>query len=84
VLQITISLTKSILLEYTDHWVTKTMAARVVHYEDIMEYTAHNISAIGGYHDKHNIELKEGHLLTHSTFLGSGAHAAHGTPCVHH
>jgi alpha-glucosidase len=62
----------------------KTMAARAVHYEDIMEYTAHNISAIRGYHDKHNIELKEGHLLTHSTFLGSGAHAAHGTPCVHH
>ena len=54
------------------------MAARVVHYEDIMEYTTHNISAIRGYHDKHNIE-KKGHLLTHSSFLGSGAHAAHWT-----
>lgn len=52
------------------------MAARDVHYEDIMEYTTHNIGAIRGYHDKHGIELKGGHLLTHSTFLESGAHAA--------
>jgi len=58
------------------------MAARTIHYEDIKEYTAYKIIAIRSYHDKHNIENK-GHLLTHSPFLGSGAHSAHGTPCVH-
>ena len=48
------------------------MAARAGHYEDILEYIAHNISAIRCYHDKHIIELKGGHLLTHSTFLEKG------------
>jgi len=53
-----------------------------IHYEDIKEYIDHKKSAIRSYHDKHNNE-KKGHLLTHSSFLGLGGHAAPGTPCVH-
>jgi alpha-D-xyloside xylohydrolase len=57
------------------------MTTSVVHYDDILEYNAHNLYGISKAIMKNialNLALNNmPFILTHSTFSGSGAHTAH-------
>ena len=59
------------------------MAASAVHYDDILEYNAHNMYGISKAimkNTKLKLALKKRpFILTHSTFVGSAAHSAHWT-----
>ena len=78
-----IPLTKSITSGIHRPLGNKTMVASAVHYDDILEYNAHNLYGLSKNimtNTTLNLELKKRpFILTRSTFVGSGAHAAHWT-----
>ena len=78
-----IPLTKSITFGIHKPLGSKTMVSSAVHYDDILEYNAHNMYGLSKDIMKNttlNLELKKRpFILTRSTFVGSGEHAAHWT-----
>ena len=78
-----IPLTKSITSGIHKPLGNKTMAASAVHYDDILECYAHNLYGLPEAimtNTTLKLSLKNRpFILTRSTFVGSGAHAAHWT-----